>query len=118
MKLTIHKWVCNVNAVTNPTPMSRFDKYKVKTKIEIGLNLNPNLAPSRMTAAAAAAAKTSLDVGHAGCRDVLKMAAEELHWEVTLNGGGGSRNISRYNEKCLDIFISKFLSSKCHWGFL
>lgn len=35
-----------------------------------------------------AAAKTSLDVGHAGCRDVLKMAAEELHWEVTLNGGG------------------------------
>lgn len=29
-----------------------------------------------------------LDVGHAGCRDVLKMAAEHLGWEVTLNNGG------------------------------
>lgn len=34
------------------------------------------------------AARKSLDVGHAGCRDVLKMAAERLDWEVTLNCGG------------------------------
>jgi len=27
-------------------------------------------------------------MGHAGCRDVLKMAAEHLGWEVTLNSGG------------------------------
>lgn len=30
----------------------------------------------------------TLDVGHAGCRDVLKMAAERLGWEVVLNCGG------------------------------
>jgi len=27
-------------------------------------------------------------MGHAGCRDVLKMAAEDLGWEATLNSGG------------------------------
>lgn len=29
-----------------------------------------------------------LDVGHSGCRDVLKMAAESLGWEVVLHTGG------------------------------
>jgi tubulin polyglutamylase TTLL6/13 len=33
-------------------------------------------------------AAPSLDVGHAGCRDVLKMAAEHLGWEVRLHSGG------------------------------
>lgn len=35
-----------------------------------------------------AAVASTLDVGHAGCRDVLKMAAERMSWEVTLNSGG------------------------------
>lgn len=35
-----------------------------------------------------ATATATLDLAHAGCRDVLKMAAERLGWEVTLNTGG------------------------------
>ena len=31
MKLVFDKWVVNVTPVTNPTPMSKSDKYKVKT---------------------------------------------------------------------------------------
>ena len=31
MDLTIHKCVCNVITVLNPTPMSELDKYNVKT---------------------------------------------------------------------------------------
>ena len=33
VKSTFHKCVLNVSAVTNPTPMSKFGKYIVKTEI-------------------------------------------------------------------------------------
>ena len=36
MNWTIHKWVLNVNAVTNPTQYTKSVKYKVK-KNKIGL---------------------------------------------------------------------------------
>ena len=32
MNSTIHKWVCNVNAVPNPTQYTKFYKYEVKTQ--------------------------------------------------------------------------------------
>lgn len=34
------------------------------------------------------AAHHVLDVGHAGCRDVLKLAAEHVDWTVSINSGG------------------------------
>jgi len=47
-----------------------------------------NSLSGQLNCASMAAARPTLDVGHAGCRDVLKMAAERLDWEVTLNCGG------------------------------
>ena len=43
MKSTIHKRVANVTPVTNPTPMSKSDKYMVKT-------MKPRFSPKNVLA--------------------------------------------------------------------